>query len=329
MSNLADPAFSRGDLMRRLTVVEDRIRQLETARRLEAATIGRGGINVRGGSIVIMDAAGAETMRLSTAGLTLTGILRVLGEIQVTGQSIVVFDPGGQEIFRAGSDGLSLRGVLDVLGSIQVAGGGDITVTDGRLVARDGSGDVFRVDPGVPEIFMRKALLSDLVNEIVEELLTSAAGIELAQFVNAQLIQTAVSAGQTTTSSTTFGDGSSAGPQVTGVQITSTGRCLVLWGASIDAGPRTDGGQIGANMSVAISGATTIAADITRTYQTSQSVTVTGATSWSHRIGGRALTGHLFEGLNAGTHTISGKYATGVSGETVAFANRLIIAIAY
>jgi hypothetical protein len=176
--------------------------------------------------------------------------------------------------------------------------------------------------------FLQTTVAKAIVDELVAQLLTSPAGVELAQFVNSQLIQIAVDAGQTTTSSTTFGDGSAAGPQVTGVQVSATGRCLVLWGASADVGPRTDGGQIGGNMSVAISGATTVAADITRTYQVSQSVTVTGA-SWSHRIGGRALTGHLFTGLNAGTHTISGKYASGVSGQSVAFANRLIIAIAY
>jgi hypothetical protein len=279
-----DAAFSRGDIMRRMDQLERRVAAQETARRLESASIGTGGLRVKGGSIVILDPSGVETMRLSTEGLTLTGLLSVLGSV---------------------------------------------AVTDGSLIAQDELGDVFRVDPTVPEIFMRKALISDLVDEVVQELLTSQAGVELAQFVNAQLINTAVDAGQTTTTSTTFGDGSSAGPSVSGVPVTDTGRCLVLWGASIDAGPRTDGGQIGGNMSVAISGATTVAADITRTHQVGQSVTVAGATSWSHRISGRSLTGHLFEGLNAGSHTITGKYATQVSGESVAFANRIIIAIAY
>jgi hypothetical protein len=176
--------------------------------------------------------------------------------------------------------------------------------------------------------FMQSTLVSALIDDLVAALLVSPAGVELAQFVNAQLIKTAVDLGQTTTSSTTFGDGSAAGPAVTDVQVTSTGRCLVLWGAAIDAGPRTDGGQIGGNMSVAISGASTVAASINHAHQLSQSVTVTGA-SWSHRIGGRSLVGSLFEGLNPGAHTITGKYASGVSGETVAFANRLIIAIAY
>jgi hypothetical protein len=177
--------------------------------------------------------------------------------------------------------------------------------------------------------FLRTSLARTIVDDLVSELLVSPAGVDLAKFVNAQLIKSATELGQTTTSSTTFGDGTAAGPTVTDVEVSSTGQCLVLWGASLGAGPITDNGQIGANMSIEVSGASSSAASLARSYHLGQSVTVAGATSWSHRASGRSLAGHLYTGLNAGTHTITAKYATQSGGETVTFSNRLIMVIAY
>ncbi|HLU43995.1 MAG TPA: hypothetical protein VKZ67_03115, partial [Natronosporangium sp.] len=98
----SDAARSRGDVMARLAELTDRVTRLETARRLEAAAVGRGGIRIKGG----------------------------------------------------------------------------------RLLAEDLDNDkVFEVTTQPAGIFMRKELISALVNDLVEELLTSQAGRDLAAFV--------------------------------------------------------------------------------------------------------------------------------------------------
>lgn len=84
-----EPHTSRGDLMRRLRAAENRIDQLETARRLEAAAIGAGGLTVKGGAIVILDDDGEERARLSTDGLTLAQLLHIVN--------------GGQFLFEDGN----------------------------------------------------------------------------------------------------------------------------------------------------------------------------------------------------------------------------------
>lgn len=51
----SDVVQSPGDVMRRLNDLERKVRELEGARRLEAATIGAGGITIKGGSIRVVD----------------------------------------------------------------------------------------------------------------------------------------------------------------------------------------------------------------------------------------------------------------------------------
>lgn len=70
MAHPSDRHFSRGDLMRRITELEDRIKSLETARRLEAASIGAGGLTIaEDGSIQSDDfAPGEDGWRISEGG---------------------------------------------------------------------------------------------------------------------------------------------------------------------------------------------------------------------------------------------------------------------
>lgn len=61
-----DQRLPYGDdgVMRRLQDLEREVRELRAGRRLEASTIGRGGITVQGGAIILKDAEGNEIARL-------------------------------------------------------------------------------------------------------------------------------------------------------------------------------------------------------------------------------------------------------------------------
>jgi len=82
---VSDAAASRGDIMRRLADLERQLRELAAGRRLEAATIGAGGVRVKGGSIRIQDVDGEVDLAvLSSTGITIDGTpLIVPGAISV------------------------------------------------------------------------------------------------------------------------------------------------------------------------------------------------------------------------------------------------------
>jgi hypothetical protein len=54
MTSIGDLGKSHGDIMRRLAELEREVKQLRTGRRLEAASIGRGGLVLRGGKLQII-----------------------------------------------------------------------------------------------------------------------------------------------------------------------------------------------------------------------------------------------------------------------------------
>lgn len=58
-----DAAFSRGDVMREIADLKRRLAAMETARRLEAAAVGRGGLRIQGGRLTIQDIAGDDMFR--------------------------------------------------------------------------------------------------------------------------------------------------------------------------------------------------------------------------------------------------------------------------
>lgn len=73
MSNLNIGGLPFGDTVnRRIKALEKKVAQLEGARRLEAASIGAGGLTVRGGGIYIEDANGNLLLTLDADGLTAT-----------------------------------------------------------------------------------------------------------------------------------------------------------------------------------------------------------------------------------------------------------------
>jgi hypothetical protein len=112
--------------------------ELRTARTLEAATIGRGGITVRGGAITVQDASGADTLAtLGGSGLSISAG----GSIHVhDGGTLTVDDAAGHSMplsqlaFGMGAD--STSGSITPAANAWAAGGlsADVEVTAGRLV---------------------------------------------------------------------------------------------------------------------------------------------------------------------------------------------------
>lgn len=76
-----------GDLWTVIRQLQERIAHLERVDRLIASSVGAGGLTVTGGEIVIKDALGAVQMTLSSAGLTLTGLLEVLGGLTIQAEA--------------------------------------------------------------------------------------------------------------------------------------------------------------------------------------------------------------------------------------------------
>lgn len=107
---------------------------------------------------------------------------------------------------------------LTVRGSDIIIEGGNVVINSGQLRAADDSGDVFRVDPDVPEIFMRQALLTDLARAIIGDAVS---------FDSA-----AASGSRSGGSFGTFGTIDANGPEVTFDVI--NGSFIALWGAQVD-----------------------------------------------------------------------------------------------
>lgn len=156
--------------------------------------------------------------------------------------------------------------------------------------------------------------------------MATSLGVRLSRSAITEGIRAETNAGQTTTTSTTFGDGTDAGPVLEDVTVSELGLCIVIWGAGTDAGPVT-GGQVGGHMGLQISGATSISPSTGTAAHVGQAVTVTSGTV-THRSQARTLAAQVFA-LNPGSHTIAGKYASQVSGASAAFTGRTIIAIPF
>jgi hypothetical protein len=117
-----------------------------------------------------------------------------------------------------------------------------------------------------------------------------------------------VSAQQSTTSGS-FVDLTTVGPTVTSTTGTSV---ITSHGASSENS--VNGG--GANMSFAISGATTVAPDVSRMYRSDAQAADTF----------RGTTTHFTPGLTAGSNTFTAKYSIG-SGGTATFSERHLLVI--
>lgn len=138
-----DVAFSRGDIMRRLQLIESELRQLRSARSLEAATIREGGLTVKGG-----------TVRVTNTGQILVedgGDVRVIegGDVVVEGGNVQVTD-GNVALRGGGSVTVSDGGNVNVLadGTIVIQSGGMRVENNGIIRSADFDGDMSASDPG-------------------------------------------------------------------------------------------------------------------------------------------------------------------------------------
>lgn len=73
------------DIPRRLRALEAQVAALASARSLEAATIGGGGLIVKGGQIEVQDASGAMQALLDDSGIDVDGTLHVSGNTVIDG----------------------------------------------------------------------------------------------------------------------------------------------------------------------------------------------------------------------------------------------------
>lgn len=162
---------------------------------------------------------------------------------------------------------------------------------------------------------------SDAAQQAIASMQTDI-GRRVSSAVLADRIHSAQAGGQTLTSSTSFGDGSSGGPVISDVEITEAGLALVFVGCLIDVGPRA-GGQIGGYMSFEVSGATSVAPSVLTAVNIGGSVD--GA---SHRVGGRFMAAEWVP-LNPGVHTFTARYASQVGGEDARFSRRTMIVVAF
>lgn len=130
MGVISDPAVPKGDLIRRVTELEQQVKQLLTARRLEAASIGRGGLRLHSGGSLLVDDGGD----IRVAGGRLEAV-------DGDGDGVFVVDSTEPSIFMRQEliTQLSLAILADRLhsDSIPLSGG---TVTDPGLsyIAADG-----------------------------------------------------------------------------------------------------------------------------------------------------------------------------------------------
>ncbi len=134
---LGEAMFSSGDLMRRLRDMERRIDELSTARRLEAATIGEGGlrvaeggdITVDGGNLVLRSGGGLvleEGARFSIPWGGIVGGTGRLGGPNNSSGSLVLLGPNGEDVLATidneGIEASTVEAGAADLGALVVAG---------------------------------------------------------------------------------------------------------------------------------------------------------------------------------------------------------------
>lgn len=163
--------------------------------------------------------------------------------------------------------------------------------------------------------FLRSQLAASIVDDLVEQLLTSPAGIALAAFVLGNRVTFDQVDVLESTTSTSYVDLGTVGPTVSGVEVTDSGKALVFVSANLSA----VAGE-GANMSFEVSGATSIAAGATGTLSLA---TAGGSTSAAGSV-----TKIVPLTLNPGTHSFQAKYRSG-SGGLATFNQRNLTVFAF
>lgn len=135
--------------------------------------------------------------------------------------------------------------------------------------------------------------------------------------------KTAIIDVQQSTSSTTFTDLATVGPTVT-VDISASGRALMILSAKGGWSVVAADVASGARMSAALSGTNTLAASTTWAAWTFNQY---GSTNFSV-VDATITSAYVFEGLNSGATTFTAKYRSDTTGVTVDFNRRTIVVIA-
>lgn len=178
--------------------------------------------------------------------------------------------------------------------------------------------------------FLQSELAKQIVDEIVQELLVSPAGQELAAFVFAQRIHHNVGTSVSVTEfGTSFGDPTSGGPRpvVADVPIVS-GTALVFLAADWNnLGYSSVNGVGSMDFGVAVSGATSVSAD-SNDYAAFGRRASSGS-GQSDIDGGRFGRTVVIDELNEGTHTFTGQYrhSAAVTAGTLAAPTMIVIGL--
>lgn len=230
------------------------------------------------------------------------------GEATSVGARGMRFHSGGSATFEDG-------------GGVNVGDGGDIGVTGGRVYAEDSDGElIFEVDSNPASIFMKQ----DLVQGLVETIIASPSGRELAAAIFTDRIGFAYDEAVAERNLTTYGDptnGAAPGPSVT-VDVL-TGTAIVLHTADIlfATDDNSTAYEQSGFLSHAVSGATTIAPDANgnkRALGAFAQLYGNTANGVGVRIQYTATKISIETGLNVGQNTFTSKYQM-YSGATTPF----------
>jgi hypothetical protein len=127
MTIVSDQAPPGADyLLRRLTDVERELRELKAARRLEAATIGTGGITIAGGAVRVLNGSGDLVVQLGLLPDTTYGLAAVDGSGKLVKLSTLAFG------IQAASIAAQSSRSLGTFGDLAAGAGPSVTVTIGN-----------------------------------------------------------------------------------------------------------------------------------------------------------------------------------------------------
>lgn len=167
---ISDAALSRGDVMRRMSKLEDRQRRIETARRLEAAAIGSGGLRVHGGGRMLVEDPAIDRFILMRDGHIGFGrlsdglepnafVAANNQDVQLAATFNVFVDAGNQLVLRSINGDVFVGGEFVVIGhtalpveAFHVSVGDQVLVTSGGQQAYQAGAELFLSSQGHTQI---------------------------------------------------------------------------------------------------------------------------------------------------------------------------------
>lgn len=184
--SVGDAALSRGNIMRRLADLEDRLDRLTTARRLEAASIGAGGLRIQGGHLLAQDGAGGKVFEVTTEPASIFMRQELIKQLvkELMAEAITEADGFGTNTFDTDNvweEYIDVSTSQPVVASnVDVAAGRCLVIMSATLTARPPAGETgsirmsygitgpggFNRDPGSKKVAIGRAAAD--VSETVE-----------------------------------------------------------------------------------------------------------------------------------------------------------------